>query len=128
MSGDPGTWIITDKVLYDNENNNLSKVCHLNPKEFDTEPVKRLEKYAKAYLFTKLKDYENEQEYRICIYDGKKTTDIKIDIKDAIEGIILGYKFQRIYLPDIQSVSKKLHFPITQVTWFRGIPSFTEID
>lgn len=128
MDGDSGTWVITDKVIYDNENNNLHKVCHLDTDEFNINPSQRLKKFAKAYLFTKLKDYENEQEYRICIYDGKKTSEIKVDISEAIEGIIIGFKFPKTYLPAIKDISNRLQIPITQVNWFRGHPSFMDIS
>jgi hypothetical protein len=121
------TWIITDKVNYDNKNNSLKSIIHIDYNEMSLPPVERLKKYAKAYLFSKLKDYENEQEYRICINDGFNTSHIDVDISNALQGIILGSKFPDVYLPVIEKIAKKAKIPVVKVDWLRGIPFFSNI-
>jgi hypothetical protein len=70
------------------EKNNYVHILKANEKEYRSEIFKKLE----GDIFIKHKDYEGENEYRICV--TKKVNDefsdeIFLDVKDCIEAIII---------------------------------------
>lgn len=122
------TWIINSRVGYNDENNNLKKVLEVSSKDHDLIPSNRVKLFCEAYLFTKLKDYENENEYRICIYDDTDSKNILVNVKEAFRGIILGYNFPDVYLSVIKMFSDQLKIPVVRANWFRGKPSFEQVE
>ena len=83
-----------EKVSYDNQLKKLIASLELTEKDADSSEKELFERSFKEYLFTKLKDFEHEQEYRICILDkSKDTSKIDIIIKDSLKAIILGVSF-----------------------------------
>jgi hypothetical protein len=83
-----------------------------------------IEKSIDAYLFTKLKDYRDEQEYRIAVYHEtlEKLDYEKFIIKDAVLGIIIGDKCNEAYDVNFEDIKGRYDINIFRMSWFKGTP------
>ena len=119
------------KYFYELKNNSFQK--------HDAEEYKKLGKDGFIEMkkkqvidtsFNKPKDYENENEFRICYY-GDEISDVFIDIKDAILGLFISntegssnYFHEKIY-----EESLRLKVPAYSIKWrSRGIEKITLLD
>lgn len=121
--------LFAKEVKYDNELPGLWEALTL---EYDLVKDKSaetmLEKNLDPLLFTKYKNYEHEQEYRIVLHSSRfQNNDIEdIDFGDAIEGIILGTRFKSAYLPSIRKFTDELGIPVFKMSWFNGKAEISE--
>jgi len=82
------------------------------------------------YLFHKIEDYRDEQEYRFLIvnYDDKiDDKEFFISIQKCIVGIIIGCNFEKTYLQNIKQYSAMYSIPAYKVDWNCGIPSLSDL-
>lgn len=111
------------EVKYDNKLHDLKKALTLDYNKYkEIVPLDIVHSHVKDYLFTKILDYVDEQEYRFCLYSDtfKKDESFLIDYADSLEGIILGYNFPGVYMINIRELAKLNRIPVFKMTWFIG--------
>ncbi|HPE10614.1 MAG TPA: DUF2971 domain-containing protein [Saprospiraceae bacterium] len=78
-----------------------------------------LSRHSSSIFFTKDIDYCNESEYRIVICEADANEGyFDLGISDALKGIILGDRFNEVYIPSVTSVSHG--YPIRKLKWNKG--------
>lgn len=122
----PNGWAISSKVSYVDDDKDIIDTMTIHHKDLSP-PDERLKKLCNVYLFSKLKDYEHENEYRICINDNNCTELIDLDFKDSLEGIVIGHFFNPIYKQIVHDFAKGYNVPVKQVNWYNRIPSLENI-
>ncbi|OGP51449.1 MAG: hypothetical protein A2Y79_08000 [Deltaproteobacteria bacterium RBG_13_43_22] len=75
----------------------------------------------KLFLYTKMRDWKEEKEYRYCIYT-RAQDDIFIDISDSLHEIILGYKVSGLYQRMLFAWGKEKGIPVSFIYWENGFP------
>jgi hypothetical protein len=81
--------------------------------------------YAALFL-RKNPDWEHETEYRWLIHSTiQEIEDITID--EAIQAVLVGVDFQKIYEPSLIPLCKDLRIPAKRILWKNGIPK-TEFE
>lgn len=97
---------------------------NINDPAFNNEASckQKLDKYIETYLFTKLKDYEGEKEYRIALYhpsfEDKK--EVFLDVDNALRAVILGYRCRSAYQTNFREYQKEMNFGLFSTCWFNG--------
>lgn len=117
--------IFTNNVDY---NNHISRI--LNPLSTIDEQNRHTAakdivlENKEAYFFTKLNDYRDEQEFRICVYSEEKADQEHITefFGDSLQAIILGCKFPKAYELNIKQFSECHNIPVFQLSWHSGSP------
>ena len=72
-----------------------------------------IKEYKKNFLFSKKLDWRDENEFRIVIFYENRNR-IYMPINNAIEGVIIGDKFPRLYIPVLKKLIDK---PIYEIVW-----------
>ncbi len=122
-------FIVKRKVSYTNKVLNQRGVYKIFTKDLKISPQSFIKKNARFFLFTKFRDYKDEQEYRFVVFGLKKSIkDFCIDIQSSLVGIICGYNFHQQYIPIIQLYSKRNGVPAFKIHWADGIPRFEKIS
>ena len=117
--------LFNGRVKYENDLSKLHAALILNLNTDRGLSVDEfIQKNYESYLFCKLLDYRDEQEYRICLYsDSFKEKDVcEVDYLDALEAIILGCKFPKAYWTNTDHYQKKLGVPAFYMQWLNGVP------
>lgn len=117
------------KVIYDDNLPGLFDACDIEyDKDHNKLALERACEYIDKYLFMKLRDYEHENEFRIALLSDKYPNDdkIKVRINSSLIGIIVGTKFNDIYMPSIKKVKGK-RIPIFKLAWFNGKPELLDV-
>jgi len=70
-------------------------------------------------FFTKHKDYKDESEHRIVIYDSMDKFEY-IDISSSLEAIIVGDKFNKVYTPLIKEFANDYGVMYKKLHWEKG--------
>lgn len=127
ISNFPLSFPLSGPVVYNNEHYLSVNKFHVSTEVLDiNNPIQYLKKSTKEFFFTKIKDYENEQEYRICIYNTNKKAEY-ISIANAIQGVIIGQYCSNQDKKKIVDLCSIRNIPIIQAWWFRGMPDFIEV-
>lgn len=120
-----------DSTIYDNELRELNSALTINLDEQQLNSFKRIKKYQKGYLFSKLEDYRDEQEYRIAVYNEsfieERSDFVLFPIGDSIQAIILGCNFLEVFKININDFSKKHHFDVFQIDWYKDNINLTRL-
>ena len=120
-------FFIADKITYDD---NLNDVRNAYIIDTDKDKIKneidKVRNNLNPYFYKKIRDFEHEQEYRIVFYSKDISRDEIILVpfsKQAIEVIIIGTKFPRVYNKTVLNLSKKLDCKCYKIDWnlYRGI-------
>lgn len=119
-------------VEYDNYLRKLNDALDIEytPEEISKSEIQRVGDNAQAYLFSKLEDYKDEQEYRIVLHSSKgflEGESTYVRFLDALQCVILGCSFPIVYEQNIVSFSKKLGFGVVKMNWLHGIPYLRDI-
>lgn len=119
-----------DDVTYDNKLIKLKKALVIDESEIETTAEERLKKHASGYIFSKLEDYRDENEFRIALFSENynKTDSVYIDILDHVEAIIVGDLFPDVYLPSIKKLSTEQNFEIFRLWWTNGHPILENLE
>ncbi len=84
-----------------------------NFEEYKTQFIK---KNCKSLFYLKHKDYEDENEFRVCLVDeNSHLRDKFLSIKDCLVGIIISDKFPKSDISKIVSLSKKSNILLSQI-------------
>jgi hypothetical protein len=127
-----GTTIRCDAgyIDYNNTLSELSDALSENPailKEISL--MELIESNLKAFLFLKLEDYRDEQEYRMCLYsstfDDKEG--LSIGYGDSLKAIILGCRFPAQYVINMHYYMKEQNIALFQLLWENGVPNLVRI-
>jgi hypothetical protein len=128
-----GLEIYYDTVQYSDE---LFAAENDNPYYIDSELLKTkghiitahelIKKHWKHYYFRKLRDWRDEEEFRIVIVDNSVDY-IYIDIKNALKGIIVGYQFNDVYLPSLRTIVDDINVRLGRMVWYHGIAQMIEL-
>jgi len=122
---------LSSKIEYDNKNDDIycsTSLQYNQIKELSSEGL--FIKNSKHYIFTKLEDYKDEHEYRIAlvIEDIDEDDAFYIEYKDAIAGIILGEKFNNVYLVKVKKITKEKNIMLYKMNWYNGKPSIEIVN
>jgi hypothetical protein len=90
-----------------------------NVKNKDKEIQAFIKENMKDLLFSKHKDYRDENEHRIIIFDPKHT-EIFININESIKAIVLGDRFPEVYISTIKEIAKNLNIIVKKLVWNNG--------
>lgn len=122
--------IIEKEITYDNSIPGLDEAISCEYEKVKNKDAEhRLEEHLNPLLFTKFRNYEHEQEWRVVLYlqQFKNIEHLDVKIGDSIKGLILGCRFKSIYLPSIRQFTSLENIPIFQLTWFNGKPELSEV-
>ena len=75
----------------------------------------------RLFLYTKMRDWREEKEYRYCIYSHVQD-DIFIDIAGSLQEIILGHKVSSFYQRMLFVWGKEKDIPVSFIFWENGFP------
>lgn len=81
------------------------------------------------FLFQKIEDYKNEQEYRFILIDKEappREDFYYVDCNDAIVGLIMGCDFDMAYLPMIQHYRDSCPLEVFSCCWDFGEPRLSQ--
>lgn len=81
-------------------------------------------KYNQSFFFSKVSDWQAENEYRWLIHDLSESA-IYIPIEGIIKEVICGPDFIPAYLPSLIELCKPLAIPISKLGWHNGIPDYS---
>ncbi len=115
-----------DHVVYDNKLSVLeSKHDYVENRENFEKPFYDFFKdNADGYIFNKLADFRDEQEFRYAIHNNSlgKQESVFINIYECLSGIIVGEKFDHNYMPILQQYQKTNDVGVFQIYWNNGRP------
>lgn len=77
------------------------------------------------YLFQKIEDFRDEQEYRFVLVDKSAASGrdfYYFDYEDAILGVIVGCAFDHTYDPMLEHFFKTKKLPVLYADWSYGVP------
>ena len=123
--------IFSDRVDYKNSLKELAAAVSLSPADRVATELDRVRKHAKLFLFTKLKDFQNENEYRICFWKRNESSISEhelLRVGGAIVGILLGSSFPEAYIPLIRKKAKDMQIPVCQAFWLHGTPLWVDLE
>jgi hypothetical protein len=86
--------------------------------------TKYFRKNNRIHFFTKVRDYRDENEYRFVIV-SKSPQDRFLKINRALKGVIIGDRFDDVYLPTIKELCSGL--PCFSLKWQFGLYSVKKI-
>jgi hypothetical protein len=118
------------EIVYDDNLSGLFSAYDIEYSEnINKTALERSIEYIDNYLFMKLNDYSHEQEYRIALFSDKYNEGDceKINFGDSLEGIIIGPRFNKNYIPSIRSSLGNISIPIFVLNWFNGKPEIDQI-
>ncbi|MCP4648624.1 MAG: DUF2971 domain-containing protein [PVC group bacterium] len=120
------TVILNESVKYDNTLMERAEALHisLDGNGLNKSPLEWIKEHSKEYLFKKLVDYKDEQEYRFAIYHESFLSNTYTDIcfGDSILAIILGVKFPPAYKVNIEDCIKRIGCECAEMYWHGGKP------
>ncbi len=113
--------ILIDDINYDD---NLldyldANIVNADKKDDPKTGKERIIKYARGYIFTKIRDFIHEQEIRIAIYLDQFTRgeELYIPYCDSLIGVIIGCKFPHVYLPSVEGLVNRLSIKLFEIDW-----------
>ncbi len=106
------------KIKYVNYSDLENKKIEINSRDLK-DPyynlcLKQVNKKIDKYIFHKHKDYEGENEYRICSYSDKV---LEINIKSAIKGIVVSDKNSKYFEEKLLEYAEDLKIDVFKVNW-----------
>jgi len=119
----PGHFLLSGKIAYANKVQGMAEAAHFTPGRALDSPVSFLKENAQSFLFSKIKDYEQEQEFRVAFYNSLRGPDL-VSIEDSLAGIVVGQYCDDASFDEISQMAKRLRVPVATAFWFRGQPSF----
>jgi len=127
--GDAYTFL-QQRIFYSNDLGELQRRVFIQPKDTVYTAKERVLKNADWYFFTKLADFRDENELRICYW--REATDADSDceilsVGDALAGVLLGNSFPQEYRPTAINEARKLGVPVLQILWLHGTPFWVEV-
>jgi len=122
---------ISSKIYYENKNDDMYSSTSLQYNQI--KGLTREEIFinnSKHYIFTKLKDYQDEHEYRIALVTENidENDDLYIEYKDAIAGIILGDRFNDVYIVNVKRIANEKNIMLYKMKWTDGKPAIEIIN
>jgi len=130
----PSTYqMLSDKVSYDDNLEEYHQINTVSEDEINNGSALSnffTDEKNRKYLFHKLKDYRDEQEYRFLIVDrGGKIDDEEyfVSIKESICGIIVGCNFECAYLQNIKQYSGIYQIPAYWIKWDWDVPKLSRL-
>jgi len=113
------------KVKYDNNLSGLFNLTNLKNVPLEKNAFEFINDNIDIYAFTKLKDYRDEQEYRLVVVP-ETLYKFELSYMDSLVGIIAGYRFPEIYKVSIEKYAKENNCFLFYMSWTNGKPSLTE--
>ena len=83
--------------------------------------------YWTEYLLTKSRDYEKEQEYKICAILSEPKS-LYIPAVPGLKAIVLGIRYPETFRPAAIEVGRKLSVPVFFMYWHSGEPNVAGLD
>ena len=119
--------VFEGEIIYDNQLKELFKAKNYVDNELSNEWtfLQRIKEHEKGYLFNKLEDFVDEQEFRVAIYEEKDVFSY-ISIHDCIKGVIMGDKFLENNTLAVEYHSKRNSFELFEMRWYLGKPKINE--
>lgn len=124
IKGNVSKDVLEKSVTYDNQLKRLNEALTVNGYEAGNRASSRLKQLSDAYIFSKVEDYKDENEYRVILYHEGADQNQPIDVycNNSIEAVILGCRFPMVYLPTLKEIANRIHFQIYQLHWNNGTP------
>lgn len=119
-------FLSSDFVSYSNDVTAIVKMLAIDHAEAkDKTAFEILEKNLGRYLYSKYRDYRDEQEFRVSLYSDyfKASESLYVNFADSLEAIILGSRFPVPYIENILRYEKELGVSVYQMDWYNGRPS-----
>lgn len=113
---------ICKNVIYKNETERMDLLLHEGDLLKSASTL--LSESIDSYIFTKLKDYENESEFRIAYHSGDNQEFELIDTGNSLCGVLLGHSIEWKQIRQIASHLEQSNIPCKSVHWLKGMPSF----
>ena len=117
----PGHFLLSGKIGYANRVQGMMETTHLAPGKPGGSPVDFLKKNAAYFLFTKIKDYEQEQEFRVVYSNSQRSPDL-VSVDGAIAGVIVGQYCDDASFDELSQLAKSLRVPVATARWVQGRP------
>jgi len=86
-----------------------------------------LYKAKRLFLYSKMQDWKQENEYRYCIYTHDDH-DIFLDISDSLSEIILGEMVSPLYQEMLYKWGKERNIQVSYIWWENGFPNKTHLN
>ena len=99
----------------------FSELITKNEDSIDNIVLEHIRRHHKTLFFTKDITWDRENEFRFMVI-GKDNEPFKIDIADALEGVVLGEYFPESYLPLIENAKNRYQYQSFRIEWENGLP------
>jgi hypothetical protein len=80
-----------------------------------------LDAHVGPYFFTKSWDWETETEYRLLVRGDTADAEF-IDIREALEAVVLGPRLSAVYDPTVAKLCEVLDVDAHRLAWMNGLP------
>jgi hypothetical protein len=106
------------EVTYSNKPKPLQKEMRILRAPW-ADPAERVRQEALEHFFCKREDYQDENEYRIVLYDSSysRVAPEHIDYMDALEAIILGCRTSECYNDLFLDIAKQNSIDVLRINW-----------
>ena len=117
--------LLNAPVTYKNDRKALFDLLFFKPGDEWPDEMTRLLENSQEALFTKVEDFRQEQEFRICYlpehYEATSAYEL-VDCSSALAGVIVGSNLHPSYFETICSLARKSSIPAFQCKWLNGAP------
>ncbi|MGL1888661.1 MAG: DUF2971 domain-containing protein [Reichenbachiella sp.] len=115
------SFALCNSVIYDDKLEELRKAYGYenNLETFEKSFVETIEERSVGYLFNKLNDFRDEQEFRIAIYDDEiaKKNEAYLSIKKSLIGIVVGCNYHDNYKSILKTHQKNNNIDLFKIKW-----------
>lgn len=122
--------VFANPVKYDNDSQKLFDALTLKyEQDRGKSEDQLLEERVDTLLFNKYLNYAHEQEFRIVLFSKFFESSETIDVKfgDALDAIILGVRFRKVFEPSVRELAIRLKVPVLRMSWYNGVPDLEAV-
>jgi Protein of unknown function (DUF2971) len=124
LESEKGRKVMDEPVRYLDENE-APWTPPLGQPDFEQDPPGYIETMVNTYprelFFTKDWDWKSETEYRFLLR-GDTEEDESIEIREALEAVIVGQCFHPVYRPGVHKLCQELGVEALEIQWEMGPP------
>lgn len=124
LETDPGRTVMHRPVRYLDENEAPETLTLLQPEAEQDLPAfieTIVQQNPEDWFFTKDWDWSSETEYRFLLRGDTKDDEF-IDVRDALEAVIVGPQFHPVYRPGLYKLCSELGVKALEIQWQMGPP------
>lgn len=110
-----------DEKLFELLPLSLDRITTISNLEIEERARDYFFKYQKELFFRKSSDWEKELEFRWLVH-SKTDAPEYVPINGALEEVLVGQDFPKVYEPSLIATCKELGVPAKRIRWTNGVP------